>query len=115
MRIAFTTEGGLAFFPSLSRPAVIDSHDLSAGAVAELERLLSSAHFFELPEESRALRRGEADYRQYTITVEKQGRRHTVRLADPVESPALQALLDFLGSATAQTAMPGSAPAPKPI
>jgi hypothetical protein len=115
MRIAFTTEGGVAFFPGLSRPAVIDSRDLSAGAAAELERLLSSAHFFELPEESRALRRGAADYRQYTITVQNQGRRHTVRLADPVESPALQALLDFLRSATEQPAMPGGSPAPKPI
>ena len=96
MRIVFTTEGGLAFFPGLSRPAVIDSHDLSAAEAAELERLLDSARFFELPEDSRALHCGAADYRQYTITVENEDRRHTVRLADPVEKPQLQALLDLL-------------------
>lgn len=96
MHIVFTTEGGLAFFPGLSRPAVIDSHDLSAAEAAELERLLDSARFFELPEDSRALHCGAADYRQYTITVENEDRRHTVRLADPVENPQIQALLDLL-------------------
>ena len=95
MRIVFTTEGGLAFFPGLLKPTVIDSHDLTAAEAARLERLLDSAHFFELPEDSRALRRGAADYRQYTITVDNGARHHTVRLADPVESPDLQALLDF--------------------
>jgi len=97
MRIEFKTEGGLAFFPGLLRPAVIDSHDLSAAEAAELERLLDSARFFELPEDSRALHRGAADYRQYTIIVENGDRRHTVRLADPVENRQLQALLDLLG------------------
>ena len=96
MRIVFTTEGGLAFFPSLSMPAVIDSHDLSVAEAAELERLLDSARFFDLPQDSRALHRGAADYRQYTITVEQGRRRHTVRLMDPVENPQLQVLLDLL-------------------
>ena len=96
MHIVLTTEGGLAFFPGLSRPDVIDSHDLSAAEAAELERLLDSARFFELPEDSRALHRGAADYRQYTISVENQNRCHTVRLADPVENPQLRALLNFL-------------------
>lgn len=105
MRIVFTIEGGIAYFPGLSRPAVIDSHDLSTVEAAELERLLNSAHFFELPANSRALRHGAADYRQYTISVEDEERHHTVRLADPVESPDLQALLDFLRSATKQPAV----------
>jgi hypothetical protein len=96
MRIVFMTEGGLAFFPGLSRPALIDSHDLSAAEAAELARLLDSARFFELPEDSGALHRGAADYRQYTITVENKNRRHTVHLADPIEHPQLQALVDFL-------------------
>jgi hypothetical protein len=96
MRIVFTTEGGLAFFPSLSMPAVIDSPDLSAVEVAELEQLLDSARFFDLPQDSRALHHGAADYRQYTITVVKGRHRHTVHLADPVENPQLQMLLDLL-------------------
>jgi hypothetical protein len=40
--------------------------------------------------------RGAVDYRQYTITVEADDRRHTVRLVDPVEEPALQRLVRFL-------------------
>jgi hypothetical protein len=40
--------------------------------------------------------RGAADYRQYTITVKADNWRHTVRLADPVEDPALQRLIHFL-------------------
>ena len=52
MHIVFTTEGGFAFFPGLSRPDVIDSHDLSAAEADELERLLDRARFFELPEDS---------------------------------------------------------------
>jgi len=107
MRIVFTTEGGLAFFPGLSRPAVIDRHDLSAAEAAELERLLDSARFFELPEDCRALHRSAADYRQYTITVENKDRRHTVRLADPVENPQLQALLDLLRRHAQRPAVPG--------
>jgi hypothetical protein len=108
MRIVFTTEGGLAFFPGLSRPAVINSHDLAAAEAAELERLLDSARFFELPEGSRALHRGAADYRQYTMSVENKNRRHTVRLADPVENPQLEALLEFLRRHAQRPAVPGS-------
>jgi hypothetical protein len=96
MRIVFTTEGGLAFFPSLSVPAVIDSRDLSGAEAAELERLLDSARFFDLPQDSRALHHGAADCRQYTITVENGRRRHTVRLMDPVGNLQLQMLLDLL-------------------
>ena len=107
MRIVFTTEGGLAYFPGLSRPVVIDSDDLPAPEAAELERLLGSARFFELPKNARALRHGAADYQQYTITVENGARRHTVRLADPVESPDLQALLDFLREHARPLVAPG--------
>jgi hypothetical protein len=108
MHIVLATEGGLAFFPGLSRPIVIDSHDLSAAEAAELERLLDSARFFELPADSRALHRGAADYCQYTLSVENENRRHTVRLADPVENPQLQALLEFLRHHAQQPVMAGS-------
>jgi hypothetical protein len=96
MRILFTTTGGLAFFPGLSMPAVIDSRDLSTTEVAELEQLLASTRFFELAGNARGAHHGAADYQQYTITVENGKRRHTVRLMDPVENPQLQMLLDLL-------------------
>ena len=96
MRIEFKTEGGVAHFPGLSRPVVIDSESLSAEEGAELTRLVGAARFFERPSTVGTLLPGAADYRQYTITVEDGGRQHTVKLTDPVEDPALQQLLHFL-------------------
>jgi hypothetical protein len=96
MRIEFTTEGGIAHFPGLSRPVVIDSEALSEEETRELQRLLEAARFFERPAIAAAPPPGAADYRQYTISVEDGGRRHTVKLADPVQEPALQELLRFL-------------------
>jgi hypothetical protein len=96
MHVEFTTEGGIAHFPGLSRPVVVDSTALSAEEDAELKRLVEAARFFEQPATVGAPPHGAADYRQYTISVEDDGRRHTVKLADPVEDPALLQLLHFL-------------------
>ena len=100
MRVQFSVEGGLAAFPGLSKPVTIDSGDLSAAEAARLEQLVGAARFFDLP--AATARRGAGasaihpDQRQYTITVQDGARRHTARLADPVESEELQALVDFL-------------------
>ena len=96
MRVEFQTEGGVAYFPGLSKPVVVNSADLPKAQAAQLQQLIDNAHFFELPAASRALPKGAADMRTYTITVEE-GRRHsTVRLVDPIEDASLQALVDFL-------------------
>jgi len=113
MRIEFATEGGIAFFPGLSRPTRIDSADLAPGEARELERLLADANFFDLPEQRRAIPKGAADYQQYTITVEDHGRRHTVRLADPIEDARLQALVDFLRRRAARPATLGGEDEPE--
>jgi hypothetical protein len=96
MRIEFTTEGGIAHFPGLSRPVVIDSATLSEEENGELKRLLEAARFFARPSVTATPRRGAADYRQYTITVDDGERRHSVNMIDPVEDPTLQQLLQFL-------------------
>jgi hypothetical protein len=96
MRIEFQTEGGIAHFPGLSRPVAIDGDALAEEEARELARLVEAARFFERPTVAGAARRGAADYRQYTITVEEGGRQHTLQLADPVEDPSLQQLLRFL-------------------
>jgi Emfourin len=100
MRVQFKTEGGIAYFPGLSKPATIESADMPPTEAATLERLVEAAHFFELPADSHALRRGAADYHQYTIAIEDGQRRHTIRLADPIASPDLQALVAFLQEKT---------------
>jgi hypothetical protein len=108
MRVEFKIEGGLASFPGLSKPRVIDSADLSTAEAERLRRLVDAAGIFELPASGRALPKGAADYRQYTITVED-GRRRTVRLADPIDNPDLEALVEYLQAKT----RPGDEPTSK--
>ena len=96
MRVELQTEGGIAFFPGLNKPIVLNSSDLPKEQSAQLQLLLVSTRFFELPAASRSLPKGAADMRRYTITVEDGPRRRTVRLVDPIEDTHLQALIDFL-------------------
>ncbi len=96
MRIHFRMEGGVAYFPGLSKPVTIESDQLPKEEAAELKRLVDAARFFDLPTMASAPRRGAADYYQYTVTIEEGRRSHSVRLADPLGNPDLQALLDFL-------------------
>ena len=93
MRVIFQSEGGIAHFPGLSRPVTIDGDQLPEPAAAELRQLIETARLFDQPAQVGSPARGAADYRQYTITVEADGRRHTVRLTDPVDDPALQRLV----------------------
>ena len=101
MRIQFQVEGGIAYFPGLSQPVTIDTAKLSETEAAELQQLVDAAQFFDLSATA-GRRRGAADYRQYTITVEQDGRRHTARLSDPIEGQALQALVDYLSRKASQ-------------
>jgi hypothetical protein len=96
MHIEFKMEGGLAHFPGLSKPVTIDSGRIPAEEATELENLVRAARFFDQPAHSKIPLPGAADYRRYTITVEADGRRHTVELTDPITDPDLQRLVTFL-------------------
>ena len=96
MRVEMQTDGGMAYFPGLNKPIVVDSSKLPNKQAAQLQQLIDSAHFFELPAASRSLPKGAADLRRYTITVADGQRRRTVRLNDPVEDAQLQALIEFM-------------------
>jgi hypothetical protein len=93
MRIQFHMEGGIAFFPRLSSPHTIDSDQLPEQEADELKRLVKAADFFALPAVVGSPAPGAADYRQYTITIEDEGKEHTVHVTDPIEDPNLQALV----------------------
>jgi Emfourin len=96
MRIQFQMEGGIAHFPGLSQPTAIESSELPDAEADQLKQLVETVRFFELPTRASTPPQGAADYRQYTITIEEGERRHTVRLADPVEDSQLQQLLGYL-------------------
>jgi hypothetical protein len=92
MRVVFRVTGGIAAFPGLAAPRVIDVDALEPDARAALERLVHDAHFFELPARLPAPK-GSADCQSYEIAIEDGQRQHTVIVSDPVREPTLQALV----------------------
>ena len=96
MRVIFQSEGGIAHFPGLSRPVTIEGDQLPEPAAEELRQLIEAARLFDQPAQVGSAAPGAADYRQYTITVEADGRSHTVRLTEPIGDPAMQRLVRFL-------------------
>jgi hypothetical protein len=100
VRINFKTGGGIADFPGLGKPIVIDCDKLPEAETRRLEELLGAVSFFSLPSEANRPARGAADYQHYTITVEDGERQHTVQLVDPVQDPDLQKLIAYLRQKT---------------
>lgn len=96
MRIHFKMEGGIAFFPGLSKPLIIESNQLSKDEDRELRRLIDAARFFDQPGIINTPPPGARDYYRYTITVEEAGKRHTIEMVDPIEDPDLARLVTFL-------------------
>jgi hypothetical protein len=96
VRIEFKVEGGIAYFPGLSKPVSIDTDQLPEDARAELENLIKEMQFFELTSRPGPPGKKGADAYQYRITIEAGGQRHTLNLEDPVESPDLQKLVSIL-------------------
>ena len=107
MRITFQSQGGIAFFPGLNRPVVIDTAQLPAEERSKLEGLLQSTRFFALPASVGQTRRGAADVREYTLRVQDETRDYTVRVTEPFDHPELEQLISELRSrARAQAASP---------
>ena len=94
MQIKFTQQGGVGYFPGLSKPVTIEVDSLELGEAEELKRLVESAHFFQLPANHGTLPPpGAADYQHYTITIEEGARSHSVRVSFPVKDEAIQNLV----------------------
>lgn len=97
MRITFKTTGGVAYFPGLAAPKTIEVSTLDADRQQQIQDLLRSTRFFELPSRA-AVKRGAADYQTHTITVTEDGRQHTVEVTDPL-SPEFERLINLLRDA----------------
>jgi hypothetical protein len=114
MRIEFSVDGGLAYFPGLRKPITIDTDRLDRKDAEELKRLVEASRFFDLPATVGTPAKGAADYQRYTVSVEDGSRRHAVRIVEPIEGKDLQALIHELQkqAKNARAAERGTLPGP---
>lgn len=97
MRVTFEMPStGVGFFPGLAKPVVIEADQLAEPEVLELEGLVATARFFDRPTPIEALGACGADQRQFTITIEVDGRQRTLHVSEPIADPTLQRLVRFL-------------------
>jgi hypothetical protein len=70
----------------------IDTETLPPEQARELESLVEAASFFELPARAKTTPSG-ADHFNYRISIEAEGRKHTVETSDEVAPETLRPLL----------------------
>lgn len=93
MRIEFSEEGGVAYFPGLAKPISIDVEVMDSGEAEQLKQLVERARFYDLPPTLGSPAKGAADYRQYTLMIDDGSRKRTVRIKEPIEDPAVDELV----------------------
>ncbi len=91
MRIDFERSGG---FAGMRITTTIDTQTLPPDQANELTQLVASSGFFSLPATFPST--GGADQYTYTVTINDQGRQHTVVVKDGSIPPALQPLIQQL-------------------
>ncbi len=96
MKIEFERSGG---FTGIRLSTSLDTESLSAEEARKLEKLVEDARFFELPEEPSRLPQG-ADQFFYIVSVEIDGKRHTVQTDDMAAPEPLRPLLRHLAIRT---------------
>jgi hypothetical protein len=92
MRINYERTGG---FAGMRLAATIDTAALSPDQANALQEMIEAARFFDLPAQIPAPAQG-IDQFQYRVTIEAQGKKHTVAVGEAAASPELQALLQQL-------------------
>ncbi len=93
MHIEFTRSGG---FAGMRIKQTFDTSAMAPDEAQELNGLIDSAAFFDLPE---ALRSAGADQLQYKITIEREGKSHTVTADERAVPPGLSPLVKRLMAA----------------
>jgi hypothetical protein len=92
MRIEFERSGG---FMGLRQTVVLDTSNLEPQEADELQELVDTAGFFDLPEQivSRSV---QEDGFQYRLTIEEFDNKHSVILSDTSTPESLQPLVQRL-------------------
>jgi hypothetical protein len=91
MQVKIQRTGG---FAGITTTKSIDATNLSAPEIDRLERMIESAHFFELP--ALIPSKPQPDRFEYRITVERNGKKHSVTAAEPALPAELKPLVDWL-------------------
>lgn len=89
MLIQFERRGG---FAGIHKDTKLKTDFIPSNVAEELLELIDKADFFNLPEKFPVPKRG-ADYFQYRLAIEKEGKKHTVEVSDPAVPAALRAML----------------------
>ncbi|MDZ7958069.1 MAG: hypothetical protein RMY34_09225 [Aulosira sp. DedQUE10] len=92
MRISFERTGG---FAGISKKTTVDTANLPANEANELPRLVEAADLFNLPEKITSAN-PQADRFQYKLTVEDQGKQHTVIVSEAALPGTLRPLIEWL-------------------
>ncbi len=98
MRIVYERSGGIA---NIRRGCTIDLAELPAASADAWRKLVADADFFNQPATFPAP--PGADRFQNRITVEEDGKEHTVRVAEGAAPPGLAALIARLNEAAGPT------------
>ena len=91
MQITVERTGGFTGIP-LSK--TVDSATLSQQEATRLHQMMAAANFFELP--STILSTPQPDRFQYQITIEQEGKRHSVTVGETTVPANLKPLLNWL-------------------
>jgi hypothetical protein len=87
-------------FAGMRMAATVDADSLSREQARKLRELIEATGFFDLPEEIGDLAKpGEADRFLYILTVQMEGRSHTVRTGESTAPPKLRSLIRWLTEA----------------
>lgn len=92
MLIHFERTGG---FAGMRTSVNLDTKSLPKDEAGKLQELVDKAGFFNLPASFPPPKRG-ADYFQYVLTVELEGKKHTVEVSDPAVPASLRPLIQSL-------------------
>ena len=92
MRIHFERTGG---FAGMRMTAVVNTESLSPEEACDLREMLDTAGFFDLPAAITSPTPG-ADRFHYKLTVEAEGRRHTVDVGEAAVPETLRPLIQQL-------------------
>jgi hypothetical protein len=91
MHVTIQRTGGFAGIPVIKS---IDAASLSASEIDDLEQMIESARFFALP--ALIPSKSQPDRFEYQITVEQNGKKHSVTAAEPALPPELKPLVDWM-------------------